>query len=1434
MKRLLAIILLLGGILSQLKAQDIYSTAAVFLPVSPQTSYTVASGSSVNIVSATSVTLNPGTIFSSGSTVNIAVNPFLTIPPPSNPAADNDKNWTLTKNFDENGLEIGASKSFFDNNGRGTQSQFKGETNGQVLAAQTLYDFQGRAIGSTLAAPINNAAFAYKSNFISSNNSPYTYANFDGDPSSLTTQYAKLNNPDPVDNNQQGTLGWYYSNNNTLEPDLAATAYPYSRGDFFRDGSGLAKRTSGVDLLKMGSGHESNAFAFPVINELNNYVAIRNKFFTTATTGAMPTTMAGEALQTISTDENGLQAVSVTDLGGKPLMTGRADPSGWLSITNTVNLNNVLPQYTFSITIDGPGAIQGNTQDPAIIAMMHASMKSFSLSSVYPVTVTCISGGVATWTGKGNDYVAPTPSLTGSYSFVVTSAYPFYFTASSNYGTVYDQSPARITEPNKSSMTYFKLTAPSAVTVSGNVALYEMNNETQLSGFTSGSTLPAGNYKAIDINGDASVTYTNKYSDISYKYYNQLGQLVANIAPNGVQMLVSNLAGNSTIPFATTYEYDVQGRLIATTSVDGGRSEYVYRQDGKIRFSQSALQRVAANAGTGNQEKFSYTNYDLLGRPIESGEYVVPNGSSQTFVSTKSNTALQESTATDGGLTGGTKLSQVNTYYDLPATNLTAGASYVQDAGFLKGAVSYTTNANSTTWYNYDDHGRVIWTVKQITGLSGYKTVDYTYNEQGNATRVDYQKNTAAERFIHYYTYDADGRLINVQTSRDDVNKLQQARYFYYVHGPLKRTELADNLQGIDYTYTPQGWLKAINTPTGDATKDPALDGVGSSAFAKDAFGMQLEYFPNDYNRAGSSITPIPTGQQTYFNGNVNGISWQSNKPTTITGLNGPTMYTYGYDAKYQLTGATWGTPNFTSPGFTPGTMFKESGITYDANGNINGLQRTNSTGALSDDFSKYAYTAGTNKLSTVGNNAGTNNYASYTYDELGQLKSQTKGSVTSYIKYDVTGKITGVYSDAAMTAAMVTYSYDESGNRIKVTNQSGSTYYVYDASGNVMAIYTGTSTPVMSEIPVYGSDRLGTYYIAGNNYYYELRDNVGSVKAVINRNKAGGQADVVQYNDYYPFGSIARNGGAGYRYEYQGAYAEKDGVTGFNNFDLRMYDGRIGRWLSVDPAGQYYSPYEGMGNNPVESFDPSGGEDGPGDKILPVLPNGNADGGTLAEVKITASKIDHTGVGMSFINGFADPFVGMVNSLMHPINTLDMMAYNHYKEVSNYNAFERSLGPYYEIYSGAMKQGFGNLLSVGRDIYSGNYNHLAKLSGTLSATAVLTLGTDGLGGEGGVAVEQYALRANADGFYPVMERGFANPQELTWLNEGDVWKFGTTKNPGFRYPQSYLDNVGEFGVYYSTEFSGTLNEALTLENMKIMNYKGQNGFLPAGNKIIR
>ncbi|MNE02155.1 hypothetical protein D3C80_946210 [compost metagenome] len=131
-------------------------------------------------------------------------------------------------------------------------------------------------------------------------------------------------------------------------------------------------------------------------------------------------------------------------------------------------------------------------------------------------------------------------------------------------------------------------------------------------------------------------------------------------------------------------------------------------------------------------------------------------------------------------------------------------------------------------------------------------------------------------------------------------------------------------------------------------------------------------------------------------------------------------------------------------------------------------------------------------------------------------------------------------------------------------------------------------------EQPIYGADRLGTFFVQGSIRRYELKDHMGNVRGLLLRSKNGINADIYSFKDYYAFGSKAQSGGTDdYRYDYQGEYAEKAKETDWNAYDLRMYDAKIGRWLSVDPKNQYWSPYVGMGNNPVSRTDPDGGLDG-------------------------------------------------------------------------------------------------------------------------------------------------------------------------------------------------------------------------------------------------
>ncbi len=411
--------------------------------------------------------------------------------------------------------------------------------------------------------------------------------------------------------------------------------------------------------------------------------------------------------------------------------------------------------------------------------------------------------------------------------------------------------------------------------------------------------------------------------------------------------------------------------------------------------------------------------------------------------------------------------------------------------------------------------------IKEYTGLTGKKTIDYTYDGKGNVSKVDFQKDVPGEHFIHEYEYDADNRLKVAYTATASSGRKEQARYYYYLHGPLKRVELADNLQGIDYTYTAQGMLKSINHPT--EANDPGKDG-GSSGISSDAFGITLEYFSGDYTRTGTNINSLATGGTADYGGSIMGQSWRSQKPASVLisnpAANNPAMVTYGYNNKYQFDKNKFGAPNFGTNSFTETVgANREHGMTYDPNGNILSLNRTNSAGTSTANYS-YTYQNKTNKLTSVSGYA-----TSYTYDALGQMITQVKsGGGGNYVDYDVNGKVTKIYSDAAKTILKVSFGYDESGNKIRKTDHvlNTITYYLNDASGNLLAVYDNKGTAMgQKEVPVYAASRLGMYNRLGNSYQYEMTDHLGNVRVVINGTKqSNGQADVITYSDYYPFGS--------------------------------------------------------------------------------------------------------------------------------------------------------------------------------------------------------------------------------------------------------------------------------------------------------------------------
>jgi len=680
--------------------------------------------------------------------------------------------------------------------------------------------------------------------------------------------------------------------------------------------------------------------------------------------------------------------------------------------------------------------------------------------------------------------------------------------------------------------------------------VYNASKDSILGSFT--DTYLAKCLKASKVESFTVRASANEYHYTLY-YYDQAGNLVKTVPPAGVNTSkfawaaawrdsVALARQNRQVltpvhTMATVYKYNTLNQVVSQQSPDGGLSQFWYDRMGRLTVSQNGRQKAFGTSET--NRGYSYTLYDFMGRITEIGQIRNATTNPMTDVTARSQTSLNTWITNSNA----NKEQIIQTVYDLPYTGFAGLSQTPIIQRNLRNRASYSTYSlgnnpaqyNQGSFYTYDilgnldtlvqDYGSSSFAVLQnVMNLNGnrFKKIVYRYDlMSGKMNHVAYQPNQVDQLF-HRYTYDAENRIVLAETSRDSVVWEKDARYQYYQHGPLARTVIGDQMvQGLDYVYTLQGWVKGVNSTSLTPGFDMGNDGSASSQnryIAKDAYSFSLNYFTGEYTPINSGVTPFPgfsgllgTAYRPLYNGNSSSMTVNIGKLYASDNSNWkkPLLYNYSFDQLNRLTGmdAYYGLDQVNNAwSLTQSADYKER-IAYDPNGNILKYLRNNfgnaSLPGTAMDSLNYFYTSGTNKLLRISDNASTsvgngldlqdqpqNNYA---YDEIGDMIGDSSQNIPKGgIQWNVYGKIIQIdhsTTTSALPAKRIVFGYDAAGNRIskKVTygnsNAVDYTWYVRDGNGNVMATYTAKGDTTQSltalalqlgEMDIYGNRRLG------------------------------------------------------------------------------------------------------------------------------------------------------------------------------------------------------------------------------------------------------------------------------------------------------------------------------------------------------------------------
>jgi|GEM_PF-4947360 len=477
-------------------------------------------------------------------------------------------------------------------------------------------------------------------------------------------------------------------------------------------------------------------------------------------------------------------------------------------------------------------------------------------------------------------------------------------------------------------------------------------------------------------------------NDLITKFvYDERDNLIKSIDPRGL---------------VTTYNYNELGQLESKKLPDQTHNHtYRYDKKGRLRFHRDPNLDAAS-------DHYYYTKYDDLDRPVEVGK----RNSSAGFDVTSD---INSETFPTSSYTWYVK-------YSYDGVNAATGAANTK-GNLTRIEYDDPNSANSGfTWYSYNDLGLVEWVIQRPPGFAQDIKIEYTYDEVSRLTRVFYNPPGNYDDHYFYYFYDELGRLSKITSSAngEPSNELTEAEYTYFADGQVEQLILGDGAQQVDYDYTVQGWLGAIN---------------GGAIASGDKFGMSLMYDNT---------------------GNIEKQNWAQAGATITNTL----TYDYTYDLANRLTTAAFNDPN--------GTLDNNNGFdgsfTFDKSGNLKSLiRRAGTTGNAYKSVPSITYATNSNRITGISyeNWPSSATSQNVTYDANGNIRSNSiQGIIT--INYDWRN----LPKEIETGNSILKYTYDAEGKRVKkIADTIVTTTYIRGADGQTIAAYDGSGNMMFLNI---------------------------------------------------------------------------------------------------------------------------------------------------------------------------------------------------------------------------------------------------------------------------------------------------------------------------------------------------------------------------------